>query len=133
MGLLWGCKLWSISLHIIYISQRLYSYTIHTYIPKRVKEGEKEMANKKAVQNLVSLINEKYHFVDCIDKSELKIHINYNLNGCEIWLYRVNGGLVSVMLTQYEQIPEKYALLIMLFFDILERQDQKHYSVSRRV
>jgi len=93
------------------------------------------MANKKAVQNLVSLINEKYQFIDCIDKSELKLHVNYNLNGCEIWLYRANGGSVSVMLTQYEQIPEKYALLIlkMLFFDILERQDQKHYSVSKRV
>lgn len=93
------------------------------------------MTNKKAIQNMVNLINEKYRFLDCIDNEELKIHVNYNLNGCEIWLYRVNGGSVSVMLTQYEQIPEKYALLIlkMLFFDILERQDQKHYSVSRRV
>ena len=93
------------------------------------------MSDKKAVKNMVSLINEKYQFLDCIDKSELKLHVNYNLNGCEIWLYRVNGGSVCVMFTQYEQIPEKYTLIIlkMLFFDILERQNQKQYSVIRRV
>ena len=93
------------------------------------------MSDKKAVKNMVELINEKYLFYDCIDKSELKLHVNYNLNGCEIWLYRVNGGAVSVMFTQYEQIPVHMVLIIlkMLFFDILERQDQKHYSVIRRV
>jgi len=89
---------------------------------------------KKSIENLVKLINEKYQFKDH-DGIELRIHANPNLNGWELWLYRVNGGGVCVMFTQYEQIPEKYTLIIlkMLFFDILERQNQKHYSVIRRV
>ena len=85
MGLLWGCKLWSISLHIIYISQRLYSYTIHTYIPKWVKEGEKmkgktfeEFQNETRVcfdcrksfkvSDMVMNIDSHYHCSKCADK-----------------------------------------------------------------
>ena len=92
------------------------------------------MSDKKAINNLVNLINEKYRFTDH-DGEEMKIHANPNLNGWELWLYRVNGGGVSIIFTQYEQIPEHMCLLIlkMLFWDILERQDQKHYSVSKRV
>ena len=92
------------------------------------------MSDKKAIENLVKQINEKYLFVDH-DGIELRIHANPNLNGYELWLYRVNGGGVAAMLTQYQQISAKYALLIlkMLLYEILESQFQyKHYSVQLR-
>ena len=92
------------------------------------------MSEKKVIQNLVNLINEKYRFADS-DGIELRIHANPNLNGWELWLHRVNGGGVAVMLTQYEQVPGNVAVLIlkMLFYDILERQiAYGYYKVERR-
>jgi len=93
------------------------------------------MGEKKAINNLVDLINTNYKFIDPVNGNELRIFANPNINGWEIWLSYINGGGVAVHLTQHEQIPTHSALIIlkMLFFDILERQNMKHYQVSKRV
>jgi hypothetical protein len=93
------------------------------------------MSDKKAIENLVGLINKDYKFIDPVNGEELRIHANPNINGYELWLSRVNGGGVMVHLTQHEQIPAHSALIIlkMLYWDILERQyNMKHYTVSKR-
>jgi hypothetical protein len=94
------------------------------------------MSEEKAIENLVGFINRDYKFVDPANGEELRIHANPNINGYEIWLYRVNGGGVAVHFTQHEQVPAHSALIIlkMLYWDILEAQYQyKHYVVSKRV
>lgn len=91
------------------------------------------MSDKKSIETMIQQINKDYLFTDD-DGTELRIHANPNLNGYELWLYRVNGGGVVVMFTQYQQITARYALLIlkMLYHDILERQSLGHYQVSKR-
>jgi len=95
----------------------------------------REPNTKMVINNLIGFINRDYQFVNA-EGEEMRIHANPNLNGWELWLYRVNGGGVSVMLTQYEQIPGEMAVLIlkMLLYDVYGRTVQnKHYTVSRRV
>ena len=92
------------------------------------------MSNKKTIQNLIGFITEKYIFSDQ-DGTELRLHANPNINGYELWLYRVNGGGVSAHLTQHQQIPARYIVIIlkMLLYDILDRQDLGFYTVKKRV
>jgi hypothetical protein len=94
-----------------------------------------EPKDKTVIGNLVEFINRDYRFVDN-EGQEMRMHANDNLNGWEIWLYRVNGGGVAVMLTQYEQIPGKMAILIlkMLLHDVYGRTvKNNHYTVMKRV
>ena len=91
--------------------------------------------NNKTITTLVSHINKKYQFKDS-DGSELKLYANPNLNGWEIWLYRVNGGGVTVMFTQHDQVSAKVAILIlnMLLHDIFGRMiEYNYYTVTKRV
>lgn len=95
----------------------------------------KEPKDETVINNLVGFINRDYEITNN-DGEIMKIHANPNLNGWELWLYRVNGGGVEVMLTQYEQIPGKMAILIlkMLYWDILQRSlNYGYYSIKRRV
>ena len=99
-----------------------------------VREMRDIMATK-AIENLTNLINEKYSFVDS-DGAEMKLYTSRQLHGYEIYLKRTSGDQgIGIIYTQYEQVPAKVAVLIlkMLFHDILERQNLKHYSVIKRV
>jgi hypothetical protein len=90
--------------------------------------------NEKIIANLVETINKRYAFKDA-DGNEMKIFANPNLNGWELWLYRVNGGGVATIFTEHEQVPANVAVLMlkMLLWDVLEATLQyKHYSVTRR-
>lgn len=89
------------------------------------------MATKKQINNLVSLINEKYHFSD--DKEDWFLKVENGLNGWQIAI----GPKYSwtVVLTQHRAVTSDVCLMIlqMLFHDILERQNLGHYKVEKRV
>jgi hypothetical protein len=89
------------------------------------------MATKKQINNLVSLINEKYRFSD--DKEEWFMKVENGLNGWQIAI----GPKYSwtVVLTQHRAVTSDVCLMIlqMLFHDILERQNLGHYKVEKRV
>lgn len=90
--------------------------------------------SKKAINNLVSLINEKYQFKD--SEGELKIVAERGLNGWQLALaQRAGFGGWVVVFTQHHQVSASTCVIIlqMLFHDILERQNYGHYSVSKRV
>lgn len=89
------------------------------------------MATKTQINNMISLINEKYHFSD--DKSEWCIKVEKGINGWQIALGPKYQWVV--VLTQYQVVSSDVCLMIlkMLFYDILERQNQGHYKVEKRV
>ena len=80
---------------------------------------------------MVDLINEKYQF-----SNGLKLVWERGINGYSLALAGNNGyGGWIVVFTQHQQVSATTALIMlqMLFYDVLERQEQKHYSVKRRV
>ena len=90
--------------------------------------------NEKIIKNLVEIINNRYAFKDA-EGNEMRLHANPNLNGWELWLYRVNGGGVATIFTDYPQVPASVAVIMlqMLLYGVLEATLQyKHYSVARR-
>jgi hypothetical protein len=95
------------------------------------KGVEKNMATKKQINNMVSLINQKYRFYD--GDQEWSIKVEKNLNGWQIALGPKT--LWGVVLTQHHVVSSDNCLIIlqMLFHDILERQNLGHYKVEKRV
>lgn len=89
------------------------------------------MATKKQIQNMVSLINEKYRLSD--EKEEWFLKVEKGTNGWQIAL----GPKYSwtVVLTQHHVVTSDVCLIIlqMLFHDIFERQNLGHYKVEKRV
>ena len=89
------------------------------------------MATKKQINNLVTLINQKYRFYD--GEQEWSIKAEKSLNGWQIAL----GPKYSwtVVLTQHQVVTSDTCLIIlkMLFHDILERQNLNHYKTEKRV
>jgi len=134
MGLLWGCKLWSISLHIIYISQRLYRYKIHTYIPKRVKEGEKmNKQEKDHYKRIESKFLELFYNYPKVDGNKIRIALN-KLHRYETTLHRIsenqcNGYPRTITeirdgkMYRYEVEDQKWA----------ERDAKKEESIQNKV
>ena len=89
------------------------------------------MATKTQIKNMVDLINEKYRF--CDETEEWYIRANKLLNGWEITIGPKHR--ISVVLTQYKEVTSDTCMMIlsMLFHDILQRQDQGHYTITKRV
>lgn len=89
------------------------------------------MATKKQINNLVSLINEKYRFSD--GNEEWSIKVEQGINGWQIALGPKYTWLV--VLTQHQAVTSDVCLMIlqMLFHDILERQNLGHYKIEKRV
>ena len=89
------------------------------------------MATKKQINNLVSLINEKYRFSD--DKEEWYVKVEKGINGWQIALGPKYTWLV--VLTQHRAVSSDVCLIMlqMLYHDILERQNLGHYKIEKRV
>jgi len=89
------------------------------------------MATKKQINNMVTLINEKYHIRD--ENEDWSIKVEKGLNGWQIAL----GPKYSwtVVLTQHRAVSSDVCLMIlqMIFHDVLERQTYKHYTITKRV
>jgi hypothetical protein len=112
------------------VIRKLYNHvTILCIIPK--KRDVKKMATKKQINNLVSLINEKYRFSD--GNEEWSIKVEKGINGWQMALGPKT--LWTVVLTQHRVVTSDVCLIIlqMLYHDILERQNLKHYKVEKRV